>query len=156
MNQLTRMEGAYTELDQYLELQLTGKPTPHQIEGVIARQILNDQAYFLLCWGQLEAEINATCRRAIKRRINDPDWQVRRAWYLYNPNDKRLSGLSFEDRAALVLDRGAGKSSHWARTMFHYRTRNEIAHGTLRSTRIDVSGFIQDCFVIQTALHRAA
>ena len=109
-----------------------------------------------MCWGQLEAEIDAACRRAIKLRIDDPDWQVRRSWYLYNPDDKRLSGLAFENRAALVLDRDAGKGSPWARTMFHYRTRNEIAHGTLRSTRIDVRAFIRDCLTIQAALHRAA
>ena len=33
--------------------------------------------------------------------------------------------------------------------------RNEIAHGKLRTTRIDVGAFVADCYSIQAALHRA-
>ena len=54
------------------------------------------------------------------------------------------------------MDRDEGRSSAWAKTIYHYATRNEIAHGTLKLTRIDVSAFVQDCYVIQAALHRAA
>lgn len=131
--------------------------TDAEAARIEAEQVLNDQAYFLLCWGQLETEIDGARRRAITARAAHSDWQVRRSWYLYNPRDKRLSGLSFEDRAALVLDRDdRSKGSVWSRTMFHYTARNEIAHGKLRSTRVDVSVFVQDCFVIQAALHRAS
>jgi len=76
---------------------------------------VNDQAYFVLCWGQLEAEIDQACREAIRRHRNDTSWSVRRAWDLYNPDDKRISGLSFEDRTALVVDHGAGPGSIWAK-----------------------------------------
>lgn len=41
-------------------------------------------------------------------------------------------------------------------TVKHYGIRNQIAHGRLQLTRIDVSAFVQDCYVIQAALHRAA
>ena len=117
--------------------------------------MLNDQAYFLLCWGQLEIEIDGKCRDAVRWRRKDADWQIRRAWDLYNPDDRRFSGLSFEDRAKLVLDANEGRASPYARAMKHYSIRNEIAHGKLRSTRIEVGAFVQDCFIIQAALHRA-
>ncbi len=155
MKQLARLLAAYQLLDASFEAERTAASTAATVQ-VEARQILDDQAYFLLCRGQLEVEISDICREAIRRRRAGTDWHVRRSWYLYNPDDKRLSGLSFEDRAALVLDRDAGRGSAWARAMFHYATRNDIAHGILRSTRIDVSAFVQDCFIIQTALLRNA
>lgn len=155
MKDLARIEALYVKLDLQLERLRAGISGPDAAR-VEAEQAINDQAYFLLCWGQLEVEIDRVCRLAIAARQNHADWQVRRAWYLYNPRDKRLSGLSFEDRAALVLDRGdKAKASPWSRTMFHYTARNEIAHGKLRSARIDVTAFVADCYLIQTALHRA-
>lgn len=155
MRDLTRIEAAYNRLDLVYEGSLARTDLRERMK-LAAEQVLNDHAYFLLCWGQLETEINEACRSAIRSRIGHQDWQVRRSWYLYNPDDKRLSGLAFEARAALVLDRDAGRSSPWAKTMFHYAVRNEIAHGALRSTRINISAFMQDCYAIQSALHRAA
>ena len=94
----------------------------------------------------MEIEIDDVGRIAIRRRRTHADRQVRRSWYLYNPEDRRLSGLSFEERTALVLDRDdKGQGSAWKKVMTHHTARNEIAHGGLRSTRIDVSSFIQDC-----------
>ena len=154
MKDSARIEAAYDRLDLLLERERASAQA-QQIVRLETEQVWNDQAYFLLCWGQLEIERSQDCRSAIRGRIAHSDWQVRRSWYLYDPEDKRLSGLKFEERAALVMDRGAGKGSAWAKTMFHYTARNEIAHGNLRSTRIDVSTFVQDCYVIQSALHRA-
>ena len=156
MRDLARIEAVYAKLDLSLEGERSAVADA-EAARIEAEQVLNDQAYFLLCWGQLETEIDGACRRAITARAAHADWQVRRSWYLYNPRDKRLSGLSFEDRAALVLDRDdRSKGSVWSKTMFHYKARNEIAHGKLHSTRIDVSAFVQDCFAIQAALHRSA
>ena len=118
------------------------------------KQRVNDQAYFVLCWGQLEAEIDQACREAIRRHRNDTSWSVRRAWDLYNPDDKRISGLSFEDRTALVVDHGAGPGSIWAKIIGYYALRNQIAHGHLRPERIDVSNVVQQCYIIQSALSR--
>ena len=73
------------------------------------------------------------------------------AWSLYNPDDRRLSGLSFENRLTLVVEKG---SDEWRRTMQFYNVRNQIAHGTLLSDRIDVSGEIQEFFRIQSSLVR--
>lgn len=156
MKDLARIESVYIKVDLQLERERSNATTSDAAK-IQAEQALNDQAYFVLCWGQLELEVDQICRRAIMARSAHADWQIRRSWYLYNPKDKRLSGLSFEDRAALVMDRDdKSKGSAWAKTMFHYKARNEIAHGRLQATRIDVSAFVQDCSLVQAALHRSA
>ncbi|HEX4766889.1 MAG TPA: hypothetical protein VH414_11500 [Lichenihabitans sp.] len=156
MKALPRIEAVYLKIDKVLEEERS-KANPPEALRIEAQQVLNDQAYYVLCWRQLESEIDDVCRGAIRKRRASGDWHVRRARYLYNPDDKKLSGLSFEDRVALVLDKEANeKYSPGKRTMAHYGTRNEIAHGTLKLTRIDVSAFMRDCFAIQAALYRAA
>lgn len=155
MKDLLRIEALWIKLDLTLESELSKVFGAGRIK-IIDQQVINDQAYFILCWGQLEAEIDGKCRDAVRRRRNHGDWQIRRAWDLYNPDEPRFSGLSFENRARLVLDGQAGRGSAYALTMKRYASRNQIAHGTLRATRIDVGAFVQDCFAIQSALHRAA
>ena len=110
---------------------------------------INDQAYFVLAWGQLEANIDEACREAVRAGQSHEDWRYRRAWSLYNPDDRRLSGLSFENRLTLVLEKGG---DDWKRTMELYNVRNQIAHGTLLSARIDMARVIEDFFRIQSSL----
>ena len=151
MKDLPRIFAAYSDVDGHIEHQRAQGVTESD-----ARQAVNDQAYFLLCWGQLEVAIDERCRDAVRRRRSHPDWQIRRAWDLYNPDDGRFSGLSFENRVMLVLDGRVGRGSPFALTIKHYGIRNQIAHGRLMATRVNVSAFVSDCFVIQSALHRAA
>ena len=156
MKDLARIEAVWMKLDAALERELVSVGVGDRAK-LVGQQVVNDQAYFLLCWGQLEIEIDDVCRTAIRRRRTHADWQVRRSWYLYNPEDRRLSGLSFEERAALVLDRDqTGNGAAWKMVMKHYTARNQIAHGGLRSTRIDVSSFIQDCYLVQAVLNHSA
>ena len=115
------------------------------------KQRINDQAYFVLAWGQFEADIVETCRETIRKAQENRDWRSRRAWALYNPEDPRLSGLSFENRLALILEKG---TDNWKRTIQLYSVRNQIAHGKLQSERIDVSSVIQDFYAIQSSLTR--
>jgi hypothetical protein len=100
----------------------------------------------------LETAIDETCRTAIRNRRSSDSWSIRRAWDLYNPDDDRLSGLRFENRAALVLDQNAGRGSPWAKVMNYYALRNQIAHGDLRAQRIDVEEVVKDLFQIQAEL----
>lgn len=90
--------------------------------------------------------------RGDKTQISSGNWQIRRAWDLYNPDDDRMSGLKFEERTALVIDRNAGAGSPWAKVMNYYSLRNQIAHGTLLAGRIDVDFVIQEFFQIQGSL----
>ena len=153
MKDLSKIEFLYNKLDLSLEQARAGSSAADAAR-IEAEQILNDQAHFLLCWGQLELAVNEACRNAIRRRHTHADWQMRRGWDFYNPEDSRMSGLAFDNRVALVLDRAEGKARPYAKTMMHYETRNRIAHGKLRSTRIDMPTAIQDFYVIQSALYR--
>jgi hypothetical protein len=155
MQDLAMLAAIYAELDAYFEsirLRLAKVGDLSAVERIENKQRLNDQAYFVLCWGQLEVAIDETCRTAIRKRRASSDWSVRRAWDLYNPAEKRISGLSFEDRVALVLDRQSGRGSPWARVQFYYALRNQIAHGKLRPERIDVTLVVGELYQIQGAL----
>ena len=124
------------------------EPVPSPVDH---EQRINDQAYFVLAWGQLEADIEEACRDAIRSGQSHDDWRYRRPWSLYNLGDRRLSGLSFENRLTLVLEKG---SDDWKRTMELYNVRNQIAHGALLSARIDMTSVIEDFFRIQSSLTR--
>ncbi len=137
MSDLQAIAAVYEEVDQQLQS--------------LQEQSINDQAYFVLAWAQLEADIEEACRDAIRDGQSHEDWRYRRAWSLYNPDDRRLSGLSFENRLTLVVEKG---SDDWKRTMQLYNVRNQIAHGTLLSDRIDVSSVIRNFFRIQSSLTR--
>lgn len=76
------------------------------------------------------------------------EWQHRRAWSLYDSKNLRLS---FKSRLTLVLDKD-GKE--WGKIMDHYKVRNQIAHGELRSQRIDVSTVIKEFNYILSSLAR--
>lgn len=112
------------------------------------QQNLNEQAYFVLAWGQLEADIDDACRDAIRLGKSDPDWRQRRAWSVY---DEETLRLSFRNRLTLVLDRS---SDEWRRTMEHYQVRSQIAHGDLRHTGINLPTVIKDFRRIQSSLVR--
>lgn len=157
MRDLPLILSIYLEIDAELEGRRSTARASADVSSVNkieAKQRINDQAYFVLCWGQLETAIDDTCRAAIRSRQSSGNWTVRRAWDLYNPDDHRLSGLRLEDRAALVLDRSAGSGSAWVKVMQYYALRNQIAHGDLQAQRIEVDEVVKDFFLIQAALQK--
>jgi hypothetical protein len=155
MRDLPAIVALYAEIDARLDADRQAAEDADdsaRAEQVRAKQVIHDQAYFVLCWGQLEAAIDDKCRTAIRRHQAQREWIHRRAWDLYNPDDRRISGLSFEDKTALVVDRGGGHGSPWAKVMNYYQLRNQIAHGDLRRTRIEVSEVARDFYIIAAAL----
>jgi hypothetical protein len=152
MQDLAAIEALYNEIDAEFERQRTDA-VARQDHGARARieakQRLNDQAYFILCWGQLETAIDDKCREAIRRGQNDRSWTIRRTWNLYNPDDRRLSGLAFEERAALVLDKDGDP---WKTAIRYYNLRNQIAHGRLQADRIHVASVVADFYIVQGSL----
>ena len=153
MRDLQAIVAAYEQLDTHLEGVRSAADTDTGSRDRIAqRQRINDQAYFVLAWGQFESSVEDACREAIRRGQAQRDWRSSRVWSLYNPEDRRLSGLRFEDRLALVLEKG---SENWRRAMQHYNVRNQIAHGTLRSERIDVTAVVQEFYLMHSALTRS-
>jgi hypothetical protein len=157
MKSLSQIEALYDEINQTFDTQrqqaLTAgdNATAQRIEQ---KQLLNDQAYFVLCWGQLETEIDDACRATIRRRRSNASWDMRRGFDFYDPDDKRLSGLQFDRRVAIVLDRDGKPGRPYAKVMSYYEVRNKIAHGNLEAKRIDVTEVIADFYVIQGALTR--
>ena len=117
-------------------------------EGVARRQTLNEQAYFVLAWGQLEAEIDDACRDAIRLGKSHVDWRQRRAWSVYDEDNPRLS---FRNRLTLVLDRS---SDAWQKTLELYQLRNQIAHGDLRHVGINLPAVIEEFHHIRSSLVR--
>jgi hypothetical protein len=157
VKELAAIVAAYSRVDGSLEQERVAAVLDDDLaraRQLVDIQRINDQAYFVLCWGQLEIEVNARCRATIRHRKNSRQRHIRRAWDLYSPDDPRLSGLSFENRAALVLDRQAGRGSPWARLLSHYGTRNQIAHGALQAQGIDIPAIAADFYTIQSALEQ--
>ena len=151
MRDLAAIESVYNEIDAVFERSRADAQNAGDngaVKKVEDKQRFNDQAYFILCWGQLETAIDEKCRDVIRMGRQHSHWTVRRAWELYNPDDKRLSGLSFEDRAVLVIEPGEPRKI----TIQYYNLRNQIAHGRLQANRIDVSKVIADLYVIQGSL----
>jgi len=94
MRDLPLIRAVYLEIDAEFERQrASAVGDTAAVQRIEARQRINDQAYFVLCWGQLESEIDETCRRAIRNRRNSGNWAIRRGWDIYNPDEDRLSGL---------------------------------------------------------------
>ena len=149
MNDLQAIAALYEQVDRFLETWFAKDNVTR--DQITHKQSINDQAYFVLAWGQLEADIEEVCRKTIRKAQSHKSWQQRRAWSLYNPDDRRLSGLRFEQRLMLVLEKGGDS---WKKTMQFYQIRNQIAHGTLLSERIDMSSVIEEFYVIQSSLTR--
>ena len=148
------MAALYLEIDAKFETDLAAIADGPSMDRVREKQILNDQAWFILGWGQLETAINEACREAIRARRDNADRAVRRAWEIFNPDDRRLSGLVFEERAALVLDKRRGPDCAWNKAMSHYNTRNRIAHGSLLLNRLDMPNVFDEFFAIQSELEK--
>ena len=117
-------------------------------DRVARQQILNEQARFVLAWGQLEADIDDACRAAIKLGKSNRDWRQKRAWIMY---DEVYDRLSFRNRLTIVLDRS---SDEWRKTVEHQEVRNQIAHGDLRHTGINLPTVIEDFRHIQSSFVR--
>ena len=96
MSDLRAIADLYAEVDDSLEAlrdKAVADGATTQRERIEHKQRINDQAYFVLAWGQLEADIVDACRSTIRHAQTHGDWRDRRAWTLYNPDDRRLSGL---------------------------------------------------------------
>ncbi len=152
MKDLSRIVALYEEFDRRLDGERINTEDNAQAQRIFLKQLINDQAYFVLCWGQLEVEIDEACRSVIRRRKTDSNWEMRRGFDFYNPEDRRL--MAFDRRVAIVLDRQAGSGSAHGLVMKYYELRNKIAHGRLEVARIDVAAVVADFYSIQAELKR--
>lgn len=152
MKELAAIEKTCTQIADEFDRKLnSARQAGKKIEiDWLEHQILvNDLAYFILIWGQLEARINDHCTKAIRKRLNSSNWQSHRAWDAFDPDNLRAR---FEDRAALVLDRRNIKSEACRRTIRYYGQRNRVAHGNSLAMGIDVQFIITDIYQIVSEL----
>ena len=148
MSDIDAIATLYQQVDNFLEGLRDRARESEERSRIVYQQKLNEQACFVLAWGQLEAEMDEACRNAIRLGKSHEEWQHRRAWSLYDSENPRLS---FRNRLTLVLDKSGGE---WKKTMEYYEVRNQIAHGNLRSESIDVSTVIGDFHHILSSLAR--
>ncbi|KMO14187.1 hypothetical protein [Methylobacterium platani] len=148
MKDLAAITAVYSEFATSLDAQLVQAERAADIARigrVEHKQRIHDSAYFILIWGQLEAEINRVAELAVRNRRSSIRWEDRRAWDAHDPENMRAK---FEDRAALVLDRLNVASDAYRRTIRYYGLRNGIAHGATLATGIDVPTIIGDLYRI--------
>ena len=151
MTDLDAIAALYQQVDNSLEDLREQHDTAGEAESrdrVARQQRLNEQACFVLAWGQLEADIDDACRDAIRLGKSHEEWRHRRAWSVYDEVNPRLS---FRNRLTLVLDRS---SDEWKRTLELYQVRNQIAHGDLRHAGINLQTVIEDFDRIRSSLVR--
>ncbi|AWN54953.1 hypothetical protein [Methylobacterium sp. 17Sr1-1] len=148
MRDLAAIAAVYSEIESGLTAQLAQAREAADtalIDRIAQKRRINDSAYFILAWGQLEAKINRVAELAVRNRRSSIRWEDRRAWDAHDPESMRAK---FEDRAALVLDRLNVASDAYRRTIRYYGWRNGIAHGSQLATGIDVPVVIGDLYQI--------
>ena len=153
MKELPAIEATYDKLADILDDELQKaeqRPDYHAANRIKEKQQVNDSAYFLLVWGQLEARVNEIAEKAIRKRRADARWEYRRAWDGLNPDDMRR--IRFEDRLAIVLDRQAGKGSSFNQAIRLYGERNRVAHGTSLAQGIDVPTIIAQVYQFESEM----
>jgi hypothetical protein len=141
---------AYNEIDRFLTKEFDNALN----SGNAARQAtirdfqrFNDNAYFVLLWGQLENEINQKFKTLVAAGQAHHDWKERRKFYNIN-----MDRTKFEDRLAFLVNRNAGSGSAWAMAIRYYDQRNKIAHGESDRSGISVTTVIGDLYQVQSAL----
>ncbi|HMK89386.1 MAG TPA: hypothetical protein VK446_07115 [Methylocystis sp.] len=152
MNELQAIESTYTQLATDLDRKLDDarqRGSQSAIDWAEKQQLINDSAYFILVWGQLEAKINGVCEKAIRKHRKSVSWRARRAWDAHDPDNIRAK---FEDRAALVLDRFNTQSDAYRKTIRYYNQRNQVAHGKSLATGINVPFVITEIYQIISEL----
>jgi len=136
---LKAISEAYERIDNHFDEMRERFRNNEELDRIKEEQQLNNQAYFILAWGQLEAEIDSACKHAVDAGQSQEEWKVRRAWDLINPDN--LSRLGFRGRLKLVLDKNG---EEYGEVVKWYMLRNQIAHGQISSEGIDVPKIIRD------------
>jgi hypothetical protein len=133
MNQINHIVAIWEVLDASLEqerVEAENAKDAKRAERILDRQRINDHAYFLLCFAQLETHIRKGAETLVNNRRDRTEWSERRSWETYNPGR-----LRFDQALMLVADR-AGHT--YRRIIGYYETRNLAAHGGFGAARIEV------------------
>ncbi|MCY3022655.1 MAG: hypothetical protein NTW87_27060 [Planctomycetota bacterium] len=120
MKSFTEVRTSYRYADWYLASKEAAARVHKQRWSRL--RAINDQAYFLMMFGQLEDHVNSQCKKLVTRKKTAPRWKDRRAWDTFDPERE-----PFMNRVALLTDKG-GKA--FRQVKYYYEDlRCEIAHG---------------------------
>jgi len=87
---------------------------------------INDQAYFVMLFAQLEERIKDQCERLIARKKGLAKWTSRRLWDAVD-----VDKLSFKQLLALLAEKGG---ADFNKVSNYYLDRCKIAHGEVLSS----------------------
>lgn len=145
---VTAFEIANTYIPHW-SLTLDDSDDPERVQERDRLIAVNANAYSLLLFSQLEAEVNQLCLDLIRRRRASPVWAERRAWDILEHSDDRLRSIPFLNRVALLTDKGG---TVYKRVKELYEIRNKIAHGDLQIESLDVAQTAKDIERIAVSL----
>ena len=77
---LKTISAVYERIDDHFEEMRERFPNSDELVRIEEEQRLNNQAYFVMAWGQLEAEVDSACKHAVDAGQSQEKWKARRAW----------------------------------------------------------------------------
>ncbi len=109
---------------------------------------LNDHAYFLFMFTRLEDRIREQSSKLIAgKQASLSRWRQRSAWDIL-PKEKVSDRLSFKNRLALLVKKGA---KDYNLMIEYYNLRNTVGHGGSFSSPVSIPDVVDDF----DRLHRA-
>lgn len=109
------------------------------------RRMVNDHAYFVMLFAQLESLVDERCDKLVAGKKAGRHWKARRLW-----DSIDLDRLAFMQRVALLCEKG---QAVYGKVRRYYGIRCEIAHGDSPLVGpIALSMIVPDLFGIAAAL----
>lgn len=125
MKNLKKIYESYQAADGFLSNAESNASTQRDRQYWGERRSLNDQAYFLMMFAQLEDYINEKCQKLIGRKKASRKWVMRRLW-----DTVKADELQFKKKVALLTDKSGAV---YKKVIDYYKIRCGIAHGTIYS-----------------------
>ena len=112
---------AYLAVDTLLQAEGAAAGTATKKAAWAGNRRINDQAYFVILFAQLEEKIDASSESLVTKRAQGAGWSSRRPWDTFDP-----TRMSFKGRVSLLVDK---RSTEYAKIMKYYIIRCDLAHG---------------------------
>jgi hypothetical protein len=131
MKRIIKMRRIFEEVDAFLgEMEFNARTAGRKVFWR-DRRAINEQAYFVIIFAQLEDYINTQCRRLVASKRSQTSWKRKRLW------DKisvpRIDRVPFMDRVALLTKRG---DADYNIVKALYDARCALAHGGTYSVNV--------------------
>lgn len=112
---------AYYDSCSYFARKEANAKTPKSRDKWARKSELNDYAYFVLFFSQLEEYVNEQCKKLRLAKLATKSWKKKRLW-----DTTKLDRLQFMRKVALLTKKG---QSLYNSINYYYDIRCKIAHG---------------------------